>query len=292
MSRQGEDAMRIGTHVSSAGSFAESARRAHELGCECMQIFAGPPRNYSRPMPSDADAKEFRALVREYDLRPVVVHASYLLHLISAKPATAKASLGLFQRELAVAGALGAEYYVLHPGSVAGRDRAEVIESLVEVMTGVDSAGPVVLIENSANTNTGLGARFEELAAILKALGDPKRFAMAFDTAHATGAGYDVSSSAAVKKTLARLYKCVGRRAVKIVHANDSKAAVGSNRDLHQHIGEGEVGAGGFEALFADRTLGALPFILETPIDEPGDDRRNIDALRRIAQRSADKGRE
>jgi deoxyribonuclease-4 len=248
-----------------------------------MQIFAGPPRNFSRPGPEEEDAREFRALVAEYDLRPVVVHAGYLLHLISAKKPTAHAARGLYKKELDIAAALGADYYVLHPGSAAGRDHGEVIDELVKAMTSHEADGVTVLVENSANTNTGIGAHFEEVAVILEKLDDPQRYAMAFDTAHATGAGYDLSSPEAVRVSLAKLYGAVGRDAVRIVHANDSKGEVGSNRDLHQHIGEGEVGADGFRAMFADESLAQLPFILETPIDEPGDDAHNIEALRTIA---------
>ena len=279
--------MRFGAHVSIAGSFAASARRAHELNCECMQIFAGPPRNFSRPGPEGNDADEFRALIEEYDIRPVVVHAGYLLHLVSAKEPTSHAARGLYKKELDIAAALGADYYVLHPGSAAGRPHDEVIDDLVKAMKSHEVEGVTVLVENSANANTGLGARFDEVATILEKLGDPARYAMAFDTAHATGAGYDFSTADAAAASLAELYRTVGREAVKIVHANDSKAAVGSNRDLHQHIGEGEVGAEGFRALFADETLSALPFILETPIDEPGDDERNLNALRALASGEA-----
>jgi deoxyribonuclease-4 len=278
--------MRFGAHVSIEGSFAEAARRAVALRCDCFQIFAGPPRTYARSMPASHDVAEFRSVVEAHGLRPVVVHAGYLLHLISAKPETAKASREIYARELAVASALGAEYYVLHPGSAAGRPHEELLDELAAAMLAADAGGTTVLMENSATTNSGIGARFEEIGLLLDRLGDPRRFGMAFDTAHATGAGYDLSTAPAVAESLRALFAAVGPESVRVVHANDSKGELGSNRDLHHHIGRGTVGRSGFAALFDDPAMKDLPFIIETPVDRPGDDKRNLAALRRLAGRA------
>jgi deoxyribonuclease-4 len=277
--------MRFGVHVSIAGSFAEAARRAKALACDCFQIFAGPPRNFRRRMPSAGEAREFRALVGEHDLRPVVVHAGYLVHLLSAKPKVAASSRDLMAREYDVAAALGAEYYVMHPGS-AGGDRSKSLDVLCEALEGIAShsgRGPMILLENSAHVKGGVGARFEEFGLILRRLGDDKRYGAALDTAHAVGAGYDLSTQDAVAKSLGRIFRAVGRRRVKLVHANDSRVPLGSGRDIHEHVGRGSIGAAGFRALVADRTLARVPFILETPVDRPGDDRRNLAALRKFA---------
>ncbi len=277
--------MRFGVHVSIAGSFAEAPRRAKALSCDCFQIFAGPPRNFRRRIPSRREAKEFRALVGEHDLHPVVVHAGYLVHLLSAKPRVAANSRELMAREYDIAAALGAEYYVMHPGS-AGADRPRALDVLCEALEATDRpAGgrPMILLENSAHVKGGVGARFEELGAILRRLGDDKRYGAALDTAHAVGAGYDLSTQDAVAKSLGRIFRAVGRRRVKLVHANDSRVPLGSGRDIHEHVGRGAVGAAGFRALLADRTLARVPFILETPVDRPGDDRRNLARLRKLA---------
>ena len=276
--------MRLGMHVSIEGSFPEAARRAKALGCECFQIFAGPPRNYSRRKPSHAERDEFRGLVGEHDLRPVVVHAGYLLHLLSKNPRVAKRSRSLMDAELAVASNLGADFYVMHPGS-AGEDRARSLDTLCRTLSGLPPGGPVILLENSAHSGAGVGADLRELGDVARRLDKnaKARFGIALDTAHAVGAGYDLSTKEAVGRSLGRIYRAVGRRRVRIVHANDSRVPVGSGRDLHEHIGRGHVGREGFGALMSERTLARVPFILETPIDRPGDDKRNLARLRRLA---------
>jgi len=284
--------VRLGMHVSIEGSFAEAARRAKALKCECFQIFAGPPRNYSRRKPSRDECEEFSGLVCEHDLRPVVVHAGYLLHLLSKNPRVAKRSRGLMDAELAVASALRADFYVIHPGS-AGEDRARSLNVLHEALSGLPAGGPVILLENSALSGTGVGADLRELGEVARRLdrNATARFGIALDTAHAVGAGYDLSTKEAVGRSLGRIYRAVGRRRVRIVHANDSRVPVGSGRDLHEHIGRGHVGREGFVALMADRTLARAPFILETPIDRPGDDKRNLARLRRLAKAAGSRRR-
>lgn len=275
--------MRIGIHVSITGAFSEAPRRASELGCECFQIFAGPPRSRLREPPSRHEAKEFKRLVLELDLHPVVVHAGYLVHLASAKRSVAQMSLRLCQKELEIARELDADYYVIHTGSSAGRSRAEAMKILTNALVSLAGERPTILLENTAGFQGSIGSRFEEMAELLDSLGSTGRFGMVFDSAHAIGAGYDLSGSSAVRRTLSALFKAVGRERIMLVHANDSRAELGSGRDLHEAIGRGAIGASGFRALLADRTLSKLPFILETPIRRPQDDAKNLARLRQLA---------
>ena len=279
--------MRFGLHVSIAGGVARAPERAAGLGCDCFQVFAGPPRSRARATPSPAEVEEFRRLVRKFGLSPVVVHAGYLLHLVSPRPEVARASRALLARELEIARLLGVDFYILHPGS-AGDSREKSVDALARTLsevTGDSSAddSPAVLIENSAHRSSGIGARFEELDEILGRLGGGDRYGVCFDTAHAVGAGYDLASGAGVRRTVAELFDAVGPKAVRLIHANDSRAPAGSGRDLHERVGAGAVGREGFRALLAEERLLGLPFILETPVDRPGDDRRNLATLRRLA---------
>ena len=156
---------------------------------------------------------------------------------------------------------------------------------LADAIESVDVDGPMILLENTASVKTGVGSDFGELGELLGLLGDKKRYGIALDTAHALGAGYDLSSAEGVKKSVSKLYKAVGKSRVKIVHANDSKAEVASGRDLHEHIGKGSIGKAGFKALLGDPTLSKLPFILETPQDKPTDVKRNLTAIRKLVGR-------
>ena len=277
--------MRVGAHVSMEGSFAEAPRRAAELGCDCFQIFAGPPRNWRRRRPSPGEADEFRELVQRHDLWPVAVHAGYLLHLVSRKPRVAQASKGLLLRELEIASLLGADYYFLHLGGT-GDSHRKVIDAAARILSGLPSDAPEILLENSAHgRDSGVGSRFEDLGEILDRLVGGPRCGVCFDTAHAVGAGYDLGSPGAVRRALKDLFGAIGRARTRLVHANDSRAPVGSSRDLHEAIGRGEIGREGFKAIIADRRLSRLPFIIETPVRRPGDDRRNLSLIRRLASR-------
>ena len=281
--------MRFGLHVSIQGSIAEAPRRAADLGCDCLQIFAGPPRNMRRRLPRRAEADRFRTLVRENGLRPVAVHAGYLLHLASPRRRVARASLGLYLRELEIATRLDAGFYVMHPGSAGDRPRDEVLGMLIDALRKAPPDGPTVLLENVAAARTGIGARFEELGRVLRRLGGGKRFGVCLDTAHAAAAGYDMGTPEGVKSTLRALFKTVGRSRVRLVHANDLRTPAGSGRDIHEHIGRGRVGRRGFRGLFSDRTMRRVPYVLETPVDHEGDDRRNLAAIRRIAREAEKK---
>jgi deoxyribonuclease-4 len=279
---------RFGVHVSIEDSLAEAPRRAAALGCECFQIFAGPPRNWKRRRPGPDEAEEFKRLCREHDLRPVVVHAGYLVHLVSASAKVARASRGLVRREMEIASTLGADYYAIHPGSVGERPRGAVLDELARaIKDAVPEKGPMVLLENVATARVGIGARYGEMAELLERLGGGRRFGVVLDTAHAVGAGYDLTSAEGVGRSLREIYRAVGRSRVKLVHANDTRVAVGSNRDLHESVGRGRIGREGFTALMRDATLSRLPFILETPVRRKGDDQRNLRRIREFAREAA-----
>jgi deoxyribonuclease-4 len=275
--------VRFGVHVSIQGSFAEAPRRAAELGCDCFQIFAGPPRNWTRRVPRPGEADRFREERAVRGLSPVVVHAGYLLHLVSRRRRVARASRVLFRRELEIAAILGADYYVMHLGS-GGASREAALEALAGAIAEAPEGGPVILLENSASLRSAVGARFEDIAELLRRLGGRGRHGVALDTAHAVGAGYDLTSSAAASGTLRKILRTVGAGRVKLVHANDARVPLGSGRDRHEGIGKGTIGREGFRSILADRRLRKLPFILETPVERAGDDRRNLALIRRLSR--------
>lgn len=280
--------MRIGIHTSIQGSLDKSALRAHELGANTFQIFSASPRMWRARMPSAEEIRRLKEARERLDLKPLVVHDNYLINLAAADPALRRRSVAAFRGELERAAALGAEYLVAHPGSSAGQSVEEAIdrvaESIAEAARGLALDGLVLLLENTAGSGAALGSRFEELAEIRRRASARVDFEIGYclDTAHCLAAGYDVATAAGLKKTLAEADRVLGLERVRVIHSNDSKAPLGSRVDRHAHIGEGHIGAEGFRRILAHPRLRRKPFILETPVKEEGDDRRNVEMLKQL----------
>ena len=142
-----------------------------------------------------------------------------------------------------------------------------------------------ILIENTAGAEYSLGASFEQVAEVLERLRGVIPVAACIDTCHTHVAGYDIVSEAGMRETLARLEATIGLKNIPVWHCNDAKAARGSKLDRHQHIGKGSIGLEAFRRLLNDPRLGQAAFIAETPIDEPGDDKRNVAALKALVKK-------
>jgi deoxyribonuclease IV len=286
--------MRVGVHTSIAGALENAAHRAHKIGCDTFQIFSANPRGWRTRDPSPEECERFRQARARYGLRPLAIHANYLINLASSDPVIRSRSIDAFRRELKRAAALGADYVVIHPGSAKNGDRSKSAEtfvsSLVEAARGLDLGGVMVLVENTAGQGNVLGANFEELAGIVQGLRSAVAAGVCVDTAHLLAAGYPIHTRTGLNETLQQLDAMVGLENVRLVHANDSKAAIGSRVDRHQHVGKGHIGAEGFRGILRHPKLQGIPFICETPIDRPGDDRRNLRMMRKLAVEGQDAG--
>jgi len=279
---------RIGIHTSIAGGVQNCAVRAHGLGCNTMQIFSSSPRQWAAHDLNQADCGELGRLRERYDLKPLVVHNNYLVNLASTTEAFLKKSIEAFRGEIERALALCADYLVLHPGSFRGADRAkgllQTAAATAAAAHGLDLAkgGLMILIENSAGAEYSLGATFEQVAEVMDHLKGVIPVGACIDTCHTHVAGYDIVSETGMGETLAHLEKTIGLKNVRVWHCNDAKAARGSRLDRHQHVGKGSIGLEPFRRLLNDPRLAHAAFIAETPIDVPGDDRRNVDALKTL----------
>jgi deoxyribonuclease-4 len=279
---------RIGIHTSSAGGVENAAERAYRLGCNTLQIFSSSPRQwapYELGRPQCADMKRLRD---KYDLKPLVIHTNYLVNLAATNEVFLKKSIEAFRGEIERALALCAEYLVLHPGSFRGTDREkgllQTAAAIAAASSGLDLAkgGLIILIENTAGAEYSLGSSFEQVAEVIDRLRNHVPVAACIDTCHTHVAGYDIVSEEGFRETLAKLDATIGLKNVPVWHCNDAKAARGSKLDRHQHIGKGSIGVETFRRLLNDPRLTNAAFIAETPIDEPGDDRRNVAALRKL----------
>ncbi len=279
---------RIGIHTSTAGGVHNAAERAYRLGCNTFQIFSSSPRQWAPYELSRPQCDEMMRLCEKYDLKPMAIHVNYLVNLASTTPLFLKKSIAAFRGEVERALALCADYLVLHPGSFRGADReAGLMQTSAAIAAAtqgldLDKGKLTILIENTAGSEYSLGGSFEQVAEVLERLRGIVPIAACIDTCHTHVAGYDIVSEEGRCQTLKHLDETVGLKNVRVWHCNDAKAARGSKLDRHQHVGKGSIGLEPFRRLLNDRRLLHAAFIAETPIDKPGDDRRNIAALKKL----------
>lgn len=279
---------RIGIHTSTAGGVQNAAERAYRLGCNTLQIFSTSPRRWAPYELGNPQCDEMKQLRAGYDLKPLVIHTNYLVNLASSNERFLQMSLEAFRGEVERALSLFADYLVLHPGSFRGADRElgllRTAAAIAASTQGFDlaKAGLTILIENTAGAEFSLGGSFEQVAEVLERLQTIVPVGACIDTCHTHVAGYDIVSAEGLAQTLQQLDATIGLNRVKVWHCNDAKAERGSKLDRHQHIGKGMIGRETFRRLLNDPRLAHAAFIAETPIDRPGDDRRNVDALKNL----------
>jgi deoxyribonuclease-4 len=283
---------RVGIHTSIAGGVENAAARAHRLGCNTFQIFSSSPRQWQPYALGQNQCEAIKRLRQNYDLKPLAIHSNYLINLAGTNVPFLKKSIASFRGELERGLALSAEYLVLHPGSFRGASREQGLErtaaSIAEASKGLDLAqgGLTVLIENTAGAEYSLGGTFEQVAELLALLRQTVPVGACIDTCHTHVAGYDIVSKEGRDLTMQHLEQTVGLKSVRVWHCNDAKAERGSRLDRHENIGRGKLGLEVFRALLNDRRLKHAAFIAETPVDDPGDDLRNVGALKRQVEKN------
>jgi len=279
--------VRVGVHTSIAGGLENAAHHARKIGCDTFQMFSANPRGWKGQDPAPEACERLRAARAAYGLSPLVIHDNYLINLASADSLIRQMSIAAFRKELERAVALGADYLVTHPGSAKGGTAAQgitaCIESVRQAARGLKLDGLRILIENTAGQGSVIGRTFEEVAEILAGAAQDLPMGACIDTAHCFEAGYAVHTQTGLDETVEQLDSTVGFANVCVIHANDSKTAFGSHADRHEHIGKGQIGKEGFRRIVCHPKLKAIPFICETPIDKPGDDRRNLRMMRKLA---------
>lgn len=250
-------------------------------------MFSANPRGWKAQEPTPEGYERFRAARERHGLAPVVIHDNYLINLAASDGVIRDKSVAAFRREIERALALGADFLVTHPGSAKGSTSAQAIKtciaSLKDAGRGLQMDGLTILIENTAGQGSVIGRTFEEVAEIIAGTDRDLPMGACIDTAHSFEAGYAIHTTAGLRETLKQLDATVGIGRVRVIHANDSMTAFGSHADRHQHIGKGEIGAEAFRRIVRHPKLRSIPFICETPIDRPGDDKRNLRMMRKLA---------
>ncbi|MFQ5574394.1 MAG: deoxyribonuclease IV [Terriglobia bacterium] len=272
--------MRFGFHVSVAEGIHLAVDRALERRCRTFQVFSSSPRTWRTRQVRSAEAAAFRAKVEQSQLAPVVFHAPYLVNLGSGDSTIYEKSLAVMKHGARLADELGVRLFGFHVGNFRTSERERALDRVAGAVTEIlrESEEVVVLLENSSGGGTSLGSTYEELATVLNRIEPASRAGVCFDTAHAFAAGYDLRTAAALEKTLMEFDKIVGLHRLMLIHANDSKYDLGTNRDRHEDIGQGFIGIEGFQAIVNHRRLKELPCILETP-GLLEDDSKNLEVI-------------
>jgi len=279
--------MKIGAHVSTAGGISNAVGRAKEIGCEAIQIFGSSPQTWAfKPAPGE-QIESFKQGLAEAGIGPVFLHAIYLINLGTPNEDSLKKGIDSLIKYMNLAADIGAAGVIFHPGSHGGRGYEAVLPQTVDaIKTVLDASpdGPCLAVENMAGMGQHIGAKFDELGGILKAVDSP-RLKICLDTQHAFAAGYDLTNPQGIKAMLDELDAGPGSANVAAVHANDSKRVCGSGVDRHDNIGDGFIGEEGFAAIMGDPAFAEVPFFLEVPgFEGKGPDQRNIDILKKISE--------
>lgn len=275
----------IGIHLSTTGGVHKAVERATTMGASTLQIFSSSPRMWRAPKLDPAMCEQTRAARATLSVGPLVVHTSYLVNVCSQSDDVRAKSITAFRGEIERALALGAEYLVLHPGSYRGMTRdaglALAAGSIALAIDGLpwQSTPFHILIENTAGAEFSLGGSFEQVAELIERLRPHAPVGACLDTCHTHVAGYDLVSETGYRETMQQIERTIGCDTVRVWHCNDAKAARESKLDRHEHIGSGTMGLEPFRRLLNNPDFAHAAFIAETPVDEPGDEERNVNAL-------------
>ncbi len=276
--------------MSIAGGVANALDRIAKVGGEALQIFTRNQRQWHARPYSAAEVALFREKWLQTDAMPLAAHASYLINLGSGRADLVARSVAALVDEMGRCQQLGVPWLVLHPGSHGGDGVEEGIRrvavNLDQVFeTAADDPPVTVLLETTAGQGSGLGSRFEELAAIRDRSRYPQRLAICVDSCHIFAAGYDIRSSAGYDETFSRFDEIVGIDLIRLFHLNDSKKELGSRVDRHEHIGKGKIGISGFRRLVNDSRFADHPMVLETPKGKDlAEDVENLRVLRSLVK--------
>ena len=281
--------MRLGAHESIAGGLYKAFTRAASVGCEAVQIFVKPNRSWAVPALGDEDVALFRAEAKATAIQPVVAHTSYLLNLASPKDDLWHKSIKTLIIEVERCDRLGVPWLVLHPGAHVGSGEeaglGRMARGLGEVHRATRSSQTRVLLETMAGQGTKLGYCFEHLAWLLEETPEGERLGICLDTCHVYAAGYELRTPEGYAATMESFDRVIGLERLKALHLNDSRGELGSRKDRHEHIGEGQIGLEGFQNVLNDPRLRDLPGLLETPkSDDLHEDEENLAILRRLME--------
>ncbi|MFW5902346.1 MAG: deoxyribonuclease IV [archaeon] len=261
---------KIGFHVSISGKLYKAFDREKELGGNCGQIFVKSPRSWNFGDLNEEEVEEFKKRYDEGDFKPFLSHATYLINLATPKEDLFEKSLDCLRGEILRTDKFSLPYITFHPGahtgSGEGRGIKRIIEGLGKLEGTLKKTDTMLLLENTAGKGTTLGYSMEQLERMIERIDTD--IGVCLDTAHAYGAGYDLATEEGMNETLDEIDDTIGRKSIRIIHLNDSKAPLGSQKDQHAHLGEGEFGLEGIKRFINHEFFRDIPMIRESPISK------------------------
>jgi deoxyribonuclease-4 len=280
------DERRLGAHLPLGLGMVRAVERAHEIGANAIQVFADNPTAWRRRSEPPKELPAFQQRLVELDIGPVAIHAPYLVNLAGPDESFFLRSVAVLASELRAALGFRARFVNVHVGSHRGSGVEAGTERLAEglrlVLAAVDD-GPdaaMIVLENSAGGGFGLGVDVTELAEIAEAAGakgiPSRRLGFCLDTAHAWGAGVDLSDPERADAFLDEFTSRIGLERLVMLHLNDSRSNRGSRLDRHEHVGAGQIGATGLGHLLRHPDLAHVAYYLETPGMDEGYDAINV----------------
>ncbi|KAK9367766.1 xylose isomerase-like protein [Lipomyces kononenkoae] len=286
--------MFIGAHVSAAKGVHNAITNGNRIGCNSFGLFVKQQRRWTSPPLKPEEKDQFGELLKEYQYdarKHLLPHGSYLINLANIDDEKNQQAYSAFLDELHRCESLGIGLYNFHPGSTLGHKKSDAIRRLADNINAAIKATRFVkiVLENMAGHGNLIGSTFEDLADVIALVDDKSRVGVCIDTCHTFAAGYDIRTQELYDKMWSEFDKIIGLKYLSAIHLNDSKAPLGSNRDLHQNIGLGFLGLESFRILMNTKHVEGLPMVLETPNHK--DDAvwgREIKLLESLIGKSAD----
>jgi deoxyribonuclease IV len=277
--------MLIGAHVSTAGGLDKAIERGTEIGCESIQIFNQSPRMWRPTKYGKDDFTAFKEAMADSPIEAVVIHAVYLINCATKDRELRKKSLASLTHALRIGDGIGAAGVVLHPGAQKGEALGPSIKRAAKVIAAAlkDSDSCHLLLEQTAGHKGLLGRDFGETAELIDLAGSGKRLGLCLDSCHLFVQGYDITDEGHLGAVLDEADEKVGLDRLRCVHVNDAAAPLGSCRDRHANVGQGEMGKRGLAAFLSEPRFEGLPATLETPgPNKKGPDKKEVQAAKRL----------
>jgi deoxyribonuclease IV len=280
--------MLIGAHVSPAGGLPKAVSRGVERGARSIQIFNQSPRMWRPTRYGEEDFAAFREAISPTGIDAVLIHAVYLLNCASDDPEIRQKTLASLTQSLRIGAAIGATGVVLHPGSAKAGHVGEAIYRAGKLIREAlaETEGCELHLENTAGAGGTLGRSFEELAALIEAAGGDRRIGLCLDSCHLLASGYEIRTAEALAGVVEQCDATVGPERLRSLHINDSAQPLGSNRDRHANLGEGELADRGCAVFLSEPRFEALACVLETPgVDRSGAGAEDVALANRLRRR-------